>query len=178
VKIESPIGEGAAKSPLLLGITEMINREKLAETIQEHLEGSDKFLVDLKVNPRNNKILVLLDGDTGVSIKDCVKLSRHIESVFDRDQEDYDLEVSSAGIGTPLTMTRQYRLNLGRLIQLQLADDRKIRGKLAEILDNGIRIEPESPKKGKKKKNPDTDPENLITVLFTDILEAKIQPSY
>lgn len=185
MKFESPNGEGAAKSPLLLGITEviaptaeMIDKEKLKETIEACLEGSDKFLVDLRVNPRNGKILVLIDGDSGVAIKDCAGLSRHIESVFDREQEDYELEVSSAGIGTPLTMIRQYRLNAGRLIQVQLKDGKKVKGKMTEVLENGIRIEPESPKKGKKKKNPDTDPESLMTILFTDILEAKIQPSY
>lgn len=161
-----------------MGISQMIDREKLKEAIESYLEGSDKFLVDLRVNPRNNRILVSLDGDSGVAIKDCALLSRHIESVFDREEEDFELEVSSVGVGTPLTMVRQYRLNVGRLIQLQLADDRKVRGKLVEVHENGIRIEPENKKKGKKKKDPETDPENTLNFMFRDIVEAKIQPSY
>jgi ribosome maturation factor RimP len=161
-----------------LGISQMINKEKLKEAIEAYLEGSDKFLVDLRVNPRNNRIQVSLDGDSGVAIKDCALLSRHIESVFDREEEDFELEVSSVGVGTPLTMTRQYRVNVGRLIQLQLADDRKVRGKLLEVSEDGIRIEPETKTRGKKKKDPDTDPENVLGFAFADIVEAKIQPSY
>jgi ribosome maturation factor RimP len=161
-----------------LGTTRMINREKLKDVIEAYLEGGDKFLVDLRVNPRNNRIQVSLDGDSGVAIKDCALLSKHIESVFDREEEDYELEVSSVGVGTPLTMIRQYRLNVGRLIQLLFADDRKVRGKLVEVRDDGITIEPESKKKGKKKKDPDTDPDNLLRFGFADFVEAKIQPSY
>lgn len=156
----------------------MINKDKITEIINEYLSDSDKFLVQARVNPRNNKVMVFLDGDSGVAISDCAKLSRHIESFFDREEEDFELEVSSVGVGTPLTMVRQYRNNIGRLIQLTGPDDTKLRGKLVEVLRDGIQIEEEIPKKGKRKKEPDTDKEKLCFVPFADIREAKIQPSY
>ncbi len=155
----------------------MIDKVKLTESIQAYLEGSDKFLVDIRVSTRN-KVSIAIDGDKGVNISDCALLSKHIESLFDRDKEDYELEVSSVGVGTPLTLIRQYQLNLGRLIAVFFPDDTKLKGKLTEVLDNGIRIEKEIVIKGKRKKNPDTDKDNVVFIAFDDIKEAKILPAY
>lgn len=155
----------------------MIDKVKLTESIHAYLEGSDKFLVDIRVSTRN-KVSIAIDGDKGVNISDCALLSKHIESLFDRDKEDYELEVSSVGVGTPLKLIRQYQLNLGRLIAVFFPDDTKLKGKLTEVLDNGIRIEKEIVIKGKRKKNPDTDKENVVFIAFDDIKEAKILPAY
>lgn len=155
----------------------MINKDKVEAIVHEHLAGSDKFLVNLRVSTRN-KVMVFIDGDHGVTISDCAGLSRHIESLLDREKEDFDLEVSSVGVGTPLTMSRQYRNNLGRFVAIQLADETKVRGKLVEVLDSGLRIEKEIKKKGKRKKNPDTDQDDLLYVNFESITEVKVLPAY
>jgi len=155
----------------------MVNKHKIIEIIQEYFGGSDQFLVDIRVSSRN-KITVNIDGDKGVTIADCVALSRHIESSLDRDKEDFELEVSSAGIGTPLTMIRQYRNNIGRLISLLLNDESKLRGKLIAVAEEGISIEKEIKKKGKKKKNPDTDQHDIAFISFDSIKEARIIPAY
>lgn len=155
----------------------MIDKAQLTERIHAYLEGSDKFLVDIRVSTRN-KVSIAIDGDKGVNIADCAQLSKHIESLFDRDKEDYELEVSSVGVGTPLTLIRQYRVNLGRLIAVFFPDDTKVKGKLTEVLDNGIRVEKEIAIKGKRKKNPDTDKDNVVFIAFDDIKEAKILPAY
>ncbi len=155
----------------------MIDRDKLIDIINSYLLNSDKFIVEVKVSTRN-KISVFLDGDHGVTISDCASLSKLVEATLDRDKEDFELEVSSVGLGSPLVLTRQYHNNIGRLIAVFFMDDTKVRGKLVEVLDEGIRIEKEVVKKGKKKKNPDTDKDDVLMVSFADIKEAKIMPVY
>ncbi len=155
----------------------MIDRDELINIINSHLLNSDQFVVDVKVSTRN-KISVFIDGDHGVTISDCASLSKQIEATLDRDKEDFELEVSSVGLGSPLVLTRQYHNNIGRLIAVFFMDDTKVRGKLVEVLDEGIRIEKEVLKKGKKKKNPDTDKEDVLMIPFADIKEAKIMPAY
>lgn len=155
----------------------MIDKAKLTASINEYLGDGDKFLVDIRISTRN-KVMVFIDGDNGVSISDCALLSRHIEALLDRDKEDFELEVSSVGVGTPLKMVRQYRNNTGRLILIIFNDDTKLKGKLVEVADQGIRVEKEIVKKGKKKKNPETDKDDLVFISFSDINEAKILPAY
>ena len=155
----------------------MINKEKIASIVEAYLADTDKFLVDIRVST-TNRVSVSIDGDQGVTIADCAALSRYIESLLDRDKEDFELQVSSVGVGTPLTLTRQFRNNIGRLVALQLADDRKIRGKLTAVSDDGIKIEKEIIKKGKKQKNLATDQNDILAVAFSDIQETKILPYY
>ena len=155
----------------------MIDKTRLSESIEAFLEGSDKFLVELRVSVRN-KITVAIDGDQGVHIADCAALSKHIESVLNRDEEDFELEVSSVGVGTPLRLLRQYQNNMGRLILILFLDDTKLKGKLVEVSDKGINIEKEIEKKGKKKKNPDTDKDHVVFIPYNEIKEAKILPAY
>jgi ribosome maturation factor RimP len=170
--------ERGQESPLFYWVSLiMIDKDKLTEDINSYLLNSDKFLVEVKVSTRN-KVSVFIDGDKGVSISDCALLSRHIEALLDRDKEDFELEVSSVGLSSPLIMDRQYRNNIGRLIAVFFDDNTKVRGKLVEVLDNGILIEKEIVKKGKKKKNPDTDKNDLLMIPFSDIREAKIIPAY
>ncbi len=93
------------------------------------LEGTDKFVVEIKVKA-GNKITVSLDSDTDISIDDCIEITRHIESVFDRETEDYELMVSSAGIDQPYKMLRQYIKNIGREVEVTFADGTVFSGKL------------------------------------------------
>ena len=155
----------------------MIDKDKLTDTINDFLLNSDKFLVEVRVSTRN-KVSVFIDGDKGVTISDCAALSRQIESIFDREKEDFDLEVSSVGLGSPLVLARQYNNNIGRLIAVFFHDDTRVRGKLVEVTVDAIRLEKEILKKGKKKKNPDTDKDDILVVSFSDIKEAKIMPTY
>ena len=101
----------------------MIEKIKILELVNGALEGSDKFLVNLKITP-DNRIFVDIDGDNGVVIDDCIALSRAIESQLDRDEEDFELNVSSAGADQPLKLTRQYRKNVGRDLEVEINDER------------------------------------------------------
>ncbi len=86
----------------------MIDKNVVIRIVDEWLEGKDYFLVDVTISP-DNKIVVEIDHAEGVWIDDCVDLSRYIESKLDREEEDYELEVGSAGIVQPFKLLRQYQ---------------------------------------------------------------------
>ena len=86
----------------------MITKEKILSLANQHLEGTNMYVTGIKIGS-DNHINVFLDGDEGVTIKDCVGVSRAIEGNLDREKEDYALDVSSHGATTPLIMPRQYK---------------------------------------------------------------------
>lgn len=153
----------------------MIEKVRIAVIVEEHLKDSDLFLVEVKVSGRN-KIMVFLDGDKGVPISSCVEVSRYIESQLDRDVEDFELEVSSVGVDTPLTMTRQFVKNVGREIVYTNAEGKKMKAKLIEASEVGITVEKEISKKNKKKKEEAEDPVQKLS--FDDIKDVKVQVSF
>lgn len=156
----------------------MIDKETVKDIVHDYLAGSDIFLVKLSVSKQNN-IRVFLDGDQGVTIADCTGLSRHIESLLDRNKEDYDLEVSSVGVGQPLTLIRQYKNNIGRRLKISAEGEMYVSGKLVDVQEKGITIEKDKPEKGKKKRNvPETDSESKVFLPFDKIVEAKVQVSF
>ncbi len=138
--------------------------------IKDKLEGTDKFLVDLHISS-SNRINVAIDGDNGITIDDCVELSRYIEKSLNRDEEDFELNVASAGLDSPLKLHRQYVKNIGRFIDVTTTDGEKTTGKLMEVSDNEIVILPDNLPR-KKKQVPDAD--NTKTIAFGDIQTAKI----
>ena len=125
----------------------MIDKEKVLSIINEELEGSDLFLVDLKIS-KDNKISVYIDGDNGVFIQNCIDLSRKIEGNFDREFEDFELSVFSSGVGEPLVNARQYKKNIGRNISIITNDDQTIKGELISVDDDKVVVR-EIPKKKK-----------------------------
>jgi ribosome maturation factor RimP len=149
----------------------MIDKVKLAGMIGEMLEGTDKFLVELVVQS-GNRISVFIDGDLGVSIEDCRSISHRIEENLNRDAEDFDLTVSSAGLDRPLTMPRQFRKNVGRSIEIISQSGEKSEGKLIAVTDEGIEIT-SSIKSNKKKQIPDNQ-----TFPFGEIKKATIKVEF
>ena len=95
----------------------MIDKQLLTQTVEQAIENTDLFIVDIKVNP-GNAIVVELDSETGIDIDMCVNITRKIESVFDRDVEDYELEVGSAGLTAPFKVRGQYLKNIGNDIEV------------------------------------------------------------
>lgn len=112
----------------------MIDKTKLISTIEGALAGTDLFLVDCTVSA-DNVINVELDSDSSMDIDHCVAVTRAIESAFDRDAEDYELEVGSAGITSPLKLYRQFRKNIGTDVEILTKDGRKVRGTLSAAED-------------------------------------------
>lgn len=117
----------------------MIDKEQLKQFIEARLEGSDYFLVDVKVMP-GNEISVEIDSDHPVDVEECEKLSREIEAEFDRDKEDYTLEVGSAGLTSPFKIKRQYEKYIGQEVEVLPKNGKKITGLLRKVGENGFTI--------------------------------------
>lgn len=110
----------------------MIDKSLLIETVEACLAGTDAYLVDVEIGAANN-IVVEIDSDSGVDIDTCAAITRRIEEVFDRDVEDYELEVGSAGITSPLKVRRQFEKNVGNDVEVLTRDGRKLHGVLVEV---------------------------------------------
>ncbi|MDR0937811.1 MAG: ribosome assembly cofactor RimP [Mediterranea sp.] len=110
----------------------MIEKKTVCQIVDEWLEGKEYFLVDVSVS-RDDKIVVEIDHAEGVWIEDCVELSRYIESRLNREEEDYELEVGSAGIGQPFKVLQQYHIHVGEKVEVLTADGRKMVGVLKMV---------------------------------------------
>lgn len=132
----------------------MIDKNVVSGIVNEWLEGKEYFLVDVAVSP-DDKIVVEIDHAEGVWIDDCVELSRFIESKLDREQEDYELEVGSAGIGQPFKVLQQYLIHIGKEVEVLTQDGQKLCGVLKEADEQGIvltvqkKVKPEGTKRPK-----------------------------
>lgn len=131
----------------------MIDKNKVVSLVNEWLEGKDYFLVDAAVD-NQNKITVEIDHKEGVWIEDCCELSKFIEEHFDRDVEDFELEVGSAGIGQPFKVLQQYINSVGYDVELLTADGKKMEGYLKEADENGFVVVVEEKQKVEGKKRP------------------------
>jgi ribosome maturation factor RimP len=118
----------------------MIDKELLKQTVEKSIEGTGIFIVDIRVSPENN-IVVELDSADGLDIDTCAEVTRDIEKVFDRDVEDYDLEVGSAGLTAPFKVRGQYVKNIGNDIEILTRDGRKLQGVLTAVGDDDFTFE-------------------------------------
>lgn len=154
----------------------MIDRKKIEQLIDENLAEKALFLVELNMNEANH-IEVFLDSDEGeVAIGDCVSLSRHIESNLDRDEEDFDLNVSSAGLDLPLRIRRQYPKHKGELLKLRLEGSKEMLFRLKDVNEVGIIGTPlKKNTKAKKGTQKQYIEQEEMQMPFESIIEAKIE---
>ncbi len=133
----------------------------------------DLFLIDFDVLD-GNSIRVVIDGDNGVLVEDCMYISRAIEHNLDRDEHDFSLEVTSAGATTPLNNNRQYKKNIGRIVVVKAVDNQKFEAKLVQADNEGITLE-------WKAREPKPIGKGKITVQkqaklsYSDIIETKVK---
>ncbi|MDI9255824.1 ribosome assembly cofactor RimP [Flavobacterium sedimenticola] len=148
----------------------MTFKEKVADLLEKGLqEKPSLFLVDLTITD-SYKIMVTLDGDNGVSLQDCIDISRAIEHNLDREEQDFSLEVASAGVSTPLKLVRQFKKNIGRTLKVKTASE-TIEATLIEASDDYITLswkarEPKKIGKGKE------TVEHQRDIPYADIKEA------
>lgn len=115
-------------------------KEKVKELIDAALqENQSLFLIDFSVGA-DGTIKVIIDGDNGVSVEDCVSVSRAIEHNLDREEQDFSLEVTSCGIFSPLVNIRQYKKNVGREISVKTTEN-FVEGKLISADENQIVVQ-------------------------------------
>ncbi len=132
----------------------MIDKKKLEQVVGEWLAKTDYFLVDLNVSA-DDRIVVVIDHADGVWIEDCAELSRFIESQMSRDEEDYELEVGSAGLGQPFRVRQQYEIHVGKNVETQTLDGKKWTGVLTKVDDSTFtlmttqKVKPEGAKRPK-----------------------------
>lgn len=137
----------------------MINKDTVRSIVEEWLDGKEYFLVDIEISP-DDRIVVEIDHADGVWIEDCVELSRFIEDHLSRDEEDYELEVGSAGLGQPFKVTQQYHCFVGKDVEVLDADGKKYKGVLKAVEGNDFTVTVQEKQKVEGKKRPqlvDTD---------------------
>ena len=139
----------------------MIEKKIVCQIVDEWLAGKEYFLVDVTVSP-DDKIVVEIDHKEGVWIEDCVELSRYIESRLNREEEDYELEVGSAGIGQPFKVLQQYRNHIGEEVEVLKKNGRKLCGVLKDAdeqhftLTTQKKVKPEGAKRPRMEQEDET----------------------
>ncbi len=137
----------------------MISKDTVKSIVEEWLDGKEYFLVDIEISP-DDRIVVEIDHADGVWIEDCVELSRFIEDHLSRDEEDYELEVGSAGLGQPFKVAQQYHCFVGKDVEVLDADGKKYKGVLKAVEGNDFTVTVQEKQKVEGKKRPqlvDTD---------------------
>ena len=115
-------------------------RAKVEQLVHEFLETrKDLYLVDLKISAGDD-ITVILDGDEGLSLQDCLDASRAVEFNLDREEHDFSLQVMSPGLSEPLKLPRQFKKNMGREIEVLLNSDEKIQGEVVAVDDEKVTV--------------------------------------
>ena len=117
----------------------MIDKNVVKKLVDEWLQDQEYFLVDIEISP-DNRIVVEIDHADGVWIEDCVALSRYIEERLSRDDEDYELEVGSAGLGQPFKVPQQYINFVGKEVEVLDADGIKVKGILKAVDGNDFTV--------------------------------------
>ncbi|MCR4848133.1 MAG: ribosome assembly cofactor RimP [Bacteroidales bacterium] len=137
----------------------MISKELITSLVEESLQDTDLFLVEVKVKP-SNVIEVYVDADSAVNIEQCVAISRYVEGKLDRDAEDFELNVYSWGLSGALKLDRQLQKYLGQDVEVKTKELGKFQGKLISFDAEKVEIAP-APKKASKKK-PTEEQKNLL----------------
>lgn len=154
----------------------MIEKKTVCQLVDEWLEDKDYFLVEVTISP-DDKIVVEIDHKEGVWIEDCVELSRYIESRLNREEEDYELEVGSAGIGQPFKVLQQYINHIGKDVEVLVKDGRKHCGVLKDAGREQFTVTIQKKVKEEGAKRPKMVDEDL-TFAYEDIKYTKYLISF
>lgn len=151
--------------------------DKVSELVNEVFDfREDLFLIDLKIDS-SNKIIITLDGDNGVNLQDCIEVSKAIDDKLDREEEDFSLEVASAGVSSPLKLVRQFKKNLNRTLKVKKTDDEVIEAQLTAASDENITLEWKAREQKKIGKGKETV-EKKVQLLYSEIKEATVIISF
>ncbi len=131
----------------------MLNKEDIARCVEQAIKSPDIFLVEVNVSA-DNRVTVELDSDHGMDVDTCVEISRAIEAQFSRNDEDYELEVGSAGLTAPFKVRRQYLKNVGNAVEVLTSDGLKLRGTLVEVADDTFTLRSQKKEKAPGQKRP------------------------
>lgn len=150
----------------------MLDKSIVSQVVESYLRESEHYLVDLKVN-QDNRIQVEIDSFNGVSLDDCVALNRFLESKLDREVEDFELEVSSAGLSSPFKVLKQYEKNFGKEVEVLTTEGKKLAGVLSSVSTDAVVLTVEKAIKEEGAKRKKTIQEE-ITLSFKNIKTTKL----
>ena len=153
----------------------MISEANITKLVEEKIAGTEIFIVEVSVSS-SNKIMVLVDTNAGITVEECISISRFLENSLDRDAEDFELEVSSPGLSQPFKVFRQYVKNIGRDVAVLTKANEKLKGKLISAKENGIELETTVIRKTDKKKK--VKEQEIITLGFDQIKSTKVVISF
>jgi ribosome maturation factor RimP len=147
-----------------------LRTEEIWKIVEGHLPDTSYYVVDVKLTGRrgNEKVVVFVDGDQGISIDICAGITRSLSDELDdlnMFEGSYTLEVSSPGVDYPLKTQRQYLKNLGRSLNIDLISGTKIKGNLIETDNSGITVKIENGKYKEKDK---------LFIPYSDIKRSKV----
>jgi ribosome maturation factor RimP len=152
----------------------MLDTDRIKQLVDDAVGmNPDLFLIGLNVSPAN-AIIVEVDGDKGVPLSECIRISREIEQGLDRETTDFSLEVTTPDVSKPLKLRRQYTKNIGRKLQVKTSSGEVLEGNLTSVQEDSIQLEwkAREPKPVGKGKRTVTKTAN---VLFENIEEAKVK---
>ncbi|MEI6753292.1 MAG: ribosome assembly cofactor RimP [Paludibacter sp.] len=149
----------------------MILKDAINQIVENYLIETNYYLVDVKITP-DNRISVEIDSFDGVSIDFCAELNKHIETQFDREVEDYELEVSSAGLTEPFKVLKQYEKNFGNEVEVLTKTGKKLSGILTAANESDFELEIERTEKSEGSKRKVTVIEH-ITFKYEEIKHTK-----
>ena len=155
----------------------MTFKEKVKDLLGKALEENPElFLIDLNFS-ETNKISVVLDGDSGVNLQDCINVNRFLDNGLEGEEVEFSIEVASAGLSTPLKLVRQYKKNIGRTLKVKTVSQGDVEATLTDADDEGATFswsarEPKEIGKGK------VTVEKTLKVPYTDIKEAVVIISF
>ncbi|PCI99905.1 MAG: ribosome assembly cofactor RimP [Flavobacteriales bacterium] len=118
----------------------MITKEQIKTLIQDELDGSDCFVVELEVG-EGNAISIEVDSLVGITVQECMSFSRAVENNLDREVEDFELKVSSPGLDKPFRVKEQYQKNIGRNVKVVPVEGNVVKGELKEVNADDIMVE-------------------------------------
>ncbi|AQS94129.1 ribosome assembly cofactor RimP [Polaribacter sp. BM10] len=150
-----------------------MEQEKIKDLVEEALASNDSlYLIDLSISA-NNKIQVVVDGDQGVPLSECIRISKNIDGNLDREEEDFSLEVTTPDIAHPLKVKRQYLKNINRILKVKTAEE-EFEGTLTDATEDNIVLqwkarEPKPIGKGK------VTVQKTVTLEYKEIKEAKVK---
>jgi len=164
------------KSPLFL---EMINKNKVIALVEERMGelNNGLYIVELTISLANTIHVEIDKIQGGVSVSDCVSISRNVEHNLDREEEDFELHVSSAGLDKPLRHINQYIKNIGRRVESVMNDGSKVEGEIIKINDGSMLVKDLVAKQVENKKKK-VMVEEVTEVFFSDVKESKIVISF
>lgn len=154
----------------------MIGKEQILELIQDKLTENNCFLVELEIG-EGNAIEIEIDSYDGISVTDCIEISKVIDNSLDREIEDFEMNVSSAGLDKPLRVIEQYKKNIGRDVKVVPVEGIVVKGELIEVNEEGIVVEHSYKERieGRKKKETIVKQEKIK---FNNIKETTIIISF